>query len=145
VFGWFMEKYRFLDHTADVLFEAFGKDLGELFEHAALALEETQVVLDGVGTGVEKVVSLENNKIDMLLFDFLQELIYLKDAELLLFSKFDVTITGDGSYKLSATCFGEKIDQSKHEFTVDAKAITLHQFEVVQENGVWKARVIVDI
>ena len=87
-----MEKYRFLEHTADAMFEAFGKTLEELFSNAALAVEEIQVKLSTVGQEEKKVVTAEEEKIDMLLFDFLQELIYLKDAEQLLFSRFSVSI-----------------------------------------------------
>ena len=43
-----MKKYKFFDHTADVLFEAYGNTLGELFENAALATQETQADLKGI-------------------------------------------------------------------------------------------------
>jgi SHS2 domain-containing protein len=140
-----MDKYKFLDHTADALFEAYGKDLNELFTSAALAVEEIQVTTKDVEAKEERTIELENEKIDILLFDFLQELIYYKDADQLLFSKFDVKITKNSIYKLRATCSGEKINTKKHTFHVDAKAITLHQFEVKKEKDHWKARVIVDI
>ncbi len=43
-----MQKYEFLEHTADVTFKAYGRDLNELFENAAEALESTMVLLDEV-------------------------------------------------------------------------------------------------
>ncbi len=140
-----MRKFRFLEHTADSRFEAYGKDLGELFANAALALQEIQVETATVAARERRTVTLENDGVEMLLFDFLQELIFIKDAELLLFSAFDVAITRNSSYRLDAACSGETIDPKKHTLRVDAKAITLHQFEVKQENGQWVARVIVDI
>jgi len=140
-----MRKFRFLEHTADSRFEAYGKDLGELFANAALALQEIQVETATVSARERRTVTLENDSAEMLLFDFLQELIVIKDAELLLFSAFDVAITRNGSYRLNAACSGETIDPKKHALGVDAKAITLHQFEVKQEKGQWVARVIVDI
>lgn len=141
-----MDKYRFLEHTADAMFEAFGKTLEELFAHAALAVEEIQVKLSTVGQKEKRILTVEGEKIDMLLFDFLQELIYLKDAEQLLFSRFSVSILNKNEkYRLTATCFGEKINPAKHELDRDAKAITLHHFEVEKEKDGWKARVIVDI
>ncbi len=138
--------YKFFDHTADVLFEAGGKNLGELFEAAGLATEETQVDLKGVGQKVEKSLELENKNLDMLLFDFLQELIFLKDAELLLFSWIKVSVKeGKGKYTLKAELKGEKIDPNKHELKVDVKAVTLHRFEVKKTPKGWFARVILDI
>jgi len=141
-----MKGYKFFDHTADVLFEAYGKSLDELFTNAALALEETQVKLTTVSQKTKRTISLTNPKIDMLLFDFLQELIYLKDAEELLFSKFKVNVsTETNSFSLTADCWGEKINPQKQKLIVDAKAITLHQFQIKKEKNTWIARVIVDI
>ena len=138
--------YKFFDHTADVMFEAEGKDLGELFEAAGLATEETQVGLKDVQRNVRKMVRMENGNLDMLLFEFLQELIFLKDAELLIFSgiKADVKESG-GVYKLEAVLEGEKINQKKHDLRVDVKAVTLHRFEVKKTTSGWFARVILDI
>ena len=138
--------YKFFDHTADVLFEAEGKDLDELFEACGLATEETQVDLKDVEEKIKKEISLEKDNIEMLLFDFLQELIFLKDAELLLFSSIKVSITEKNKkYRLKAVLKGEKLDQKKHELKVDVKAVTLHRFEVGKVGKGWFARVILDI
>ena len=141
-----MKKYKFFDHTADVLFEAEGKSLDELFEAAGLATEETQVDLKDVKQKIKKEVSLEKDNVEMLLFDFLQELIFLKDAELLLFSKIKVDVKEEKSiYRLKAQLVGEKIDPKKHNLKVDVKAVTLHRFEVKKTKTGWFARVILDI
>lgn len=140
-----MKKFRFLDHTADVLFEAYGKTLDKLFINAALALQETQVNIKTVKPKQTKKVYLKSDSIEMLLFDFLQELIFLKDSKELLFSKFTVNVKKNKNYSLKADCYGEKIDPKKHKLGVDAKAITLHEFQVKKEKGRWKAHIIVDI
>lgn len=138
--------YKFLDHTADVMFEAEGKDLGELFEAAGLATEETQIELGGIKQEIKQIIELENENVEMLLFDFLQELIYLKDAELLLFSKIKVKIEEKNKkYNLKADLYGEKIDPNRHELKVDVKAVTLHRFEVKKTVKGWFCRVILDI
>lgn len=138
--------YKFFDHTADVLFEAEGKSLGELFEAAALATEETQVDLKDVKQKIKKQVRLQNEKIDMLLFDFLQELIFLKDARLLLFSGIKVSVKEKNKkYFLESVLKGEKIDPKRHNLKVDVKAVTLHRFEVKPTKKGWFALVILDI
>lgn len=140
-----MKKYKFLDHTADVLFEAYGKTLNELFTNSALALEETQVDLKDVKQKTKHIIKLKKDSIEMLLFDFLQELIYLKDKDLLLFSKFKVDIKKNKHFGLKAECFGEKINYKKHELKVDVKAVTLHEFYVKKTKDKWEAHVILDI
>src|SRR3989344_3712345 len=102
-----MKKYKFIDHTADVMFEAYGKSLNKLFENAALATFEVQCDLEKVERKVKKKIKLKNEDNEKLLFDFLEELIYLKDAKYLLFNKFSVKIK-EG--KLEAEVEGEKIN-----------------------------------
>ena len=138
-------KYKFFDHTADVLFEADGKNLDELFEAAGLATEETQVELKGIKHKIKKEIELKNDTVEMLLFDFLQELIFLKDAELLLFSKIRLSVSEGKPNKLKAVLEGEKINPKKQELKVDVKAVTLHRFEVKKTKTGWFARVILDI
>lgn len=135
-------KYRILDHTADVMFECYGKNLHELFANAAIATTDVMVERKSVGKKVKKVIELQNDKTDNLLFDFLEEIIYLKDAEELLFKEFKVTIK-DG--KLKAICLGEKINRKKHILKLDVKAVTLHKFEVKKTAKGWKAVFILDI
>jgi len=76
--------YRYLEEigTADIAFEATGRDLAELFSDAADTT--TNVMIDNIEAiqpRETRQIKLSNDKLDMLLFDVLQELIYLKDAE----------------------------------------------------------------
>lgn len=141
-----MKSYTFLDHTADVLFEAQGSNLNELFEQCALALEDTQVDIKLVKPKKTIKIIGKNKKIDLLLFDFLDDLLFYKDSKLLIFSKFVINIREvNGEYKLTCQAFGEKLDHKKHDPKVDVKAITMHLFEVKKTNKGWRAKVLVDI
>ncbi|MBS3118118.1 archease [Candidatus Woesearchaeota archaeon] len=141
-----MAKFRFLEHTADIMFEAYGKSLNELFENAALAVSESMVKTKDVKPKTAKIVKLQNVKVEMLLFDFLSELLYLKDAEQLVFSAFKVKVEeAKGNFSLQAELKGDKLNMKTQEFRNDVKAITLHLFEVKKEKAGWTARVIVDI
>lgn len=87
--------YKFLEDAAiaDVAFEARGKTLRELFESAALAVTGTMVEDAGkVKQKKRKTIEVEAEDLEMLLFNFLQELIFYKDAELLLFNGFHFDI-----------------------------------------------------
>lgn len=138
-------KYKFLDHTADIMFESYGNSLNELFENSALATEDTMINLKQIKHKIKKEINLENKNIENLLYDFLAELIYFKDAELLLFSKIKVNIKENNKiYELKSILEGEKLTP-KHEQKVDVKAITFHKFSIKKEDNNYKAKVILDI
>src|SRR2546430_5188519 len=105
--------YRYLEEigTADIAFEATGRDLPELFRDAADAT--TNVMIDNIETiqpRQTRQIELSNGKLDMLLFDLLQELIFLKDAERLLLRIREVQVDeGDEIYVMKATAEGEVV------------------------------------
>jgi SHS2 domain-containing protein len=141
--------YRYLEEigTADIAFEAAGRDLPELFSDAADAT--TNVMIDNIEAirpRQTRQIEVSNDKLDMLLFDLLQELIFLKDAERLLLRIREVQIDDrDEMYLLKATAEGETLDVERHHQRADVKAVTLHDFSVERTDGGWKARVLLDI
>jgi len=141
--------YRFLDDVtlADVAFEAEGRTEQELFESAALAVTHTMIRdASQLASGTIRKVQLRGKDIEKLLYDFLEELIFLKDTELLLFKGISVHLRKlDSSYELEAELRGEKLDPQKHELLVDVKAVTLHRFSVKYEQGIWKCLVVLDV
>ncbi|MBI2543346.1 MAG: archease [Candidatus Aenigmarchaeota archaeon] len=141
--------YKFLEDVAiaDVAFEATGKTLEELFESCGLAVTNTMVKdLDSVKRKIVKDIEVESESIELLLFAFLQEIIFYKDAKLLLFNKFDVRIRQmKKKNRLKAKAYGEKLNMKKHELKVDVKAVSLHNFQVKKTRSVWKASVILDV
>ena len=141
--------YKFLEEigTADIAFEAIGRDLPELFREAADATMNVMIDnLNAIAPRETRKVELSNDKVDMLLFDFLQELIYIKDAERLLLRVRDIQIDQtDEKHVLKATVAGELLDAERHHQRADVKAVTLHDFSVEKTDGGWQARVILDI
>ena len=141
--------YHYLEEigTADIAFEATGRDLPELFMAAADATMNVMIDnLDAIDPRETRYIELVNDKLDMLLFDFLQELIYFKDAEQLLLRVRDVRIEQrDGKHFLKTEAAGEPLDSARHHQRADVKAVTLHDFSVEKQNEGWKARVLLDI
>lgn len=139
--------YRYLEDiaTADAAFEVEGKTLEELFRDAAIATFEVMVDTGTVKPEVIREIELENEDVDNLLFDWLSELVYLKDAESLIFCRFDVNIRKNNAYELKGTASGEPINQRKHSLRSDVKAVTYHMFEVKKTGENWTARVVLDI
>ncbi len=142
------DKIKFLDKIAiaDTAFEVEGSSLDELFEVAAKALTIAMADVDSIRPVLKKEVKINNEKQDLLLFDFLNELLFYKDSENLLFSKYNVKIKkSNNAFKLNATILGEEANPKRHKITTDIKAVTLHLFELKKKNGIYKARVVADI
>jgi SHS2 domain-containing protein len=141
--------YRYLEEigTADIAFEATGSDLPELFREAVDATMNVMIDnIDAIQPVETRQIALSNEKLDMLLFDFLQELIFLKDAQRLLLRMREVEIAErDENYFVKATAEGETLDAERHHQRADVKAVTLHDFSVEQIDGSWTARVLLDI
>ena len=141
--------YKFLEDLsiADTAFEATGSTLKEVFESAALATMNTMIRnLDSIEHKVTKKFEVESDTAEMTLFNFLQELIFYKDAEQLIFNKFDLEIIPKNKkWKLAVNAYGEKLDMNKHQWVVDVKAVTLHHFELKETKIGWRAQVVLDI
>jgi SHS2 domain-containing protein len=141
--------YRYLEDIAlaDVALEAWGKTREELFTAAGDALTNVMVADLAKVCAVETVeFRLENEELEMLLFDFLNELIFLKDARQLLLRPVSLAITGaPGRFLLQARLSGERIDPERHSLIVDVKAVTLHRFRIEETAEGWRAAVVLDI
>jgi SHS2 domain-containing protein len=141
--------YQYLEEIgiADIAFEATGRDLPELFSAAADATMNVMIDnLDAIEPRETREIELSNDNIEMLLFDFLQELIYFKDARRLLLRVSEAQIEQKAeAYSLKAKLAGEQLDDARHHQRADVKAVTLHGFSIKKEDGGWKARVLLDI
>ncbi len=141
--------FRFLEEiaTADVAFEAWGDTLQELFISSAEALLGTMTAApEQVARGEDLIIRLEHEELDLLLFSFLQELIFYKDARRLLLHADQVGIEErEGLFRLEAQVSGERIDAGRHRLLVDVKAVTLHRFQLQFEDHIWKAVVVLDV
>jgi SHS2 domain-containing protein len=140
-----MKLFEFVDiTTADVAFIAYGKDLNELFANSALAMFEVMINTKQIEEKVEEFVSVDGYDLESLMFNWLNELLYISDSKNLAFSKFEVKVD-DRNFKLEAICKGEEINPEKHETRTVVKAATYHQMKIWQEDNIWKAQVILDI
>ena len=138
-----MERFRILEHPADIGFEAFGSTREEVFANAARALFHLIIDLDSVEPRAEVAVQVEGSDPASLLVNWLSELLYLNDAEGWFFSEFEVERLDDRS--LAARVRGEEFDRARHRAQLQVKAITYHQLTLERTAEGWQARVYVDI
>ena len=142
-------KFEFLKDVAiaDIAFRAEGKTTERLFENCALALTTSMADTAKMAEKARKKIAVEGKDVKELLYSFLEELVYIKDVEGLLFRKFSVKISREkAGLRLLADCAGDTlVNIGRENLRNDVKAITMHMFEVKQENGGWAATVVVDI
>ncbi len=144
------QAYRFLEEIAlaDVGFIATGDSASELFAASAAAVIDAMVNPVSVGTNWTREVRLSQEQVEELLFDWLQTIVFLKDAEAVVFRDAHALVSYDSSaglWRLSATLIGDPIDANRQELRTDVKAVTKHLYEVKEKEGTWSARVVIDV
>jgi len=138
-----MEKeFEIINHTADVGIIAYGADMNETFANAAKALFSLITELDDVEEAMHRDIELTAPDQESLLVEWLNELIYLFDAENIIFKRFDVTQLSQT--QLKARSYGHKVDSSKHKLKTGVKAATYHMLKIDKSNG-GKVQVLFDI
>ena len=148
-----LSKYDYFDVTADIGFYAYGRSLEEAYENAGLAMFNVVTDIGKVKKQESREFEIVSEDLVSLLYDYLEELLFLQDTEFLFFSDFKITIekiVGEPSsdlenYKLACTAYGEEINWDVHDHRSEVKAITFHKMCVNEDNGVFKLRAILDL
>jgi SHS2 domain-containing protein len=142
-----MGAYRVLEEIAlaDCALEIEAADLDDLFATAARALAEVMVDPATLGGAAAHAIEIEAPARDLLLFDWLGELIFRKDRDGEVFPTADVRVEGSGPFRLAARVRGGRIDPERTELRADPKAVTFHRLAVEPAPGGWRARVVLDI
>ena len=142
--------YRVLDEIVlgDLAFEATGDSVSELFAAAALAVIEAMVDPLSVGTHWTQDVRLSDVEIDDLLFEWLNTIVFIKDAEGVVFHDVRTSVIRDSEknlWHLDATLIGDRVDVTRQTLRTDVKAATKHLYEVGQRGRTWYAHVVLDV
>jgi SHS2 domain-containing protein len=141
--------YAYTDDMAiaDLAFRAWGPTLEAAFLAAADATTHAMVEHpEALAPLEQRTFELHDDSLDLLLLQFLQELVYYKDAQRLLLRAQEVAIRRtDGGLTLQARAVGEPIDPDKHALGADVKGVTLHRQQVVQTSNGWEVTVVLDV
>ncbi|MCS6859526.1 MAG: archease [Abditibacteriales bacterium] len=137
-----MERFEFIEHTADVGIRAYGRTLSELFGNAALGMFSLIADLSQVTPTEDVTVEVEAADRESLLVAWLTELIYHYETKRLLFSEFFVQECS-GTW-LRGVARGQRFQPGEIEILRHMKAVTYHGLEVAEKDGVWTAQVIFD-
>ena len=138
-----LPRWQHLEHGADIGVRGYGASLEEAFEQAALALSGIVTDLDKIDSVEAVDIECEAPEFDLLLVDWLNEIVYQMATRNMLFGEFEVRIDG---HRLFARLHGEKADQHKHQPAVEIKGATFTELAVSQNDaGDWVAQCIVDV
>lgn len=129
--------------TADLLIEATGKTLGEAFANIALGMFNVITPIGEIAEEQEFEVVAEGRDLDSLLFNLMDEFLFIHDTEHLVPHYIDIQVDMK-NLRAFAKCAGEKFSRETHEVGISVKAVTYHKMRIVETDGQWFVRIVFD-
>ena len=141
------KRFEFLEHTADAYVAAYGRNLIEAFENAAVAMFEVMTDVKKVSARIEATVEVVAEDEYALLYSWLEALLVKFETEQMLCSKFKILKLEKTSkgFVLQAQVWGESFNPAKHSQKVGVKAVTYHRMEIIKERNKVTLKFILDI
>ncbi len=137
------KKFKFLEHTADIKFQAFGKSLKGVFENSAMALKEILVGDKKVKKNIKKNISVEGKDNESLLYNFLEEFLILFDSEGFVLSEIKNMKLNEKNFSIEAEVFGD--NAKNYQINEYIKAITYNEMFIKKDKGKYTMQVVVDV
>jgi protein archease len=129
---------------AERAIDLWAPSLASLFEAAARALAEVAVDPASVPESIAQHIALEAPTPGELLFDWLSELIFLKDRDREVYVRTSVQVTGNGPYRLAARLHGGRIVPGRTVQRAGVEGVAVHPFTLEARDGGWHARFFLD-
>jgi SHS2 domain-containing protein len=130
-------KYKFLEHTADIMFEAYGKSYPEAIENAAHAMFS---VFGQAGESERAKFTVIAHNLEELAVETLADMLSYMDTNETVFSRAHVISFDRKAHTLEIEAFGEK---KQPRDTV--KAVTYHEMMVKEDKAGWTIRILLDV
>jgi SHS2 domain-containing protein len=138
-------KFRFLRHTADIKFRIYGDSIKEIFENSALVLKKILIEKSRVKERIKKRIKAEGRDYESLLYNFLEEFLFLFDSERFILGKIiklDIKKKSK-NYFIDCECLGDNAEN--YEINEHIKAVTYNEMFVKNKKNKWIAQIIVDV
>jgi SHS2 domain-containing protein len=125
------EKFRYLDHTADAKFQAYGRTLEEAFSNAALATISLMWDPAEVEARLSQPIDVKGRDLEQLLVHFLGEIIYLLETRSFLAAAADDVIIekADKGFRLRAFFRGDD-RPARYSIFGEVKAVTYNEMRI---------------
>ncbi|MBS3108258.1 archease [Candidatus Woesearchaeota archaeon] len=137
-----MKKFKYLEHTADIKFQAFGDNLEKAFENSALAMFNA-MYSGKIKPIIKKKIMVSGRDLENLLYNFLEEFLFLLDSEGFFLSKIAKIKLDKKKLELEAELIGDKAENYK--IGLDVKAVTYNSMFVKKEKDKWVCQVLIDV
>lgn len=137
------QRYSLMNHTSDIGVEVTGENFSKLMENGAFALFDLIADLSTVDPTYQETINIPEENAEDQFRTWLEKLLLLHNIDSYLLTKFEVNINPDG--KIVGNVWGEQYKAEKHTLFSEIKAITYHQFQVIQTERGWSASFILDV
>ncbi|MCX7843804.1 MAG: archease [Candidatus Bipolaricaulota bacterium] len=138
--------YELFPHPSDMGVRGIGATVEEAFAEAARAMFSLMADLERVEAKEAVPFAVAAESLEDLFVRFLAELLFLRDTQGMLFSRFQLRIAREGEgFRASGQAWGEKFDPVKHRAGIDVKAATYNWVKVEERDGTWIAQGVVDV
>lgn len=135
-------KYKFLEHTADVQYEAYGETIEECFLNSSEAMI-VSICDSEIKGDKKKELKISGDDFENLLYEFLEEILFIFESENLILSGIENLKIDKSNFELTCSAFFD--DSSKYDFFSHVKAITYNEMKVEKQNNVWVSKVTLDV
>lgn len=135
-------KYKFLEHTADIKFQAFGKTIEEVFENSLYAMFFSMSE-EKIESRISKKIKVSGKDLESLLYNFLEEFLFLLDSEGFFLSKINKLKVDSENFVLEIEAVGDLAENYNVE--LDIKAVTYNDMFVKKEKDEWVSQVVLDV
>lgn len=142
-----MTPIEWLDHTADMGFRATGGSIEDAFCEAARAIFSLMFAVEEIQPQTELRIEVSAPSLSELVVEWLSELLVQKELSRLVFSRFEVAISGNevSGFLATGRAFGEILDREKHQPGVEIKGISYLGLDVSHRDEMWAVQVVVDV
>lgn len=135
-------KFKFLEHTADIKFQAYGKTIEEAFKNSTLAM--AKAMYEGKINSKKTVkIKVKGKDFESLLYNFLEELIILMDSKGFFVADIKKIKINKEKLNLEAEVSGDHA--KNYKVSLDVKAITYNEMFVRKEKDKWVCQVVLDV
>ena len=138
-----LKTFEFVNHTADAAVRAYGRDLRELCENAANGMAALMADVERLPAGEQRQVEVHAWDRTELVLKFLRELHAIHEIDLVLFKR--VRVLECDEQHLVAIAEVVPMMENLEAAGSDVKAVTFHNVEIEEEDGLLSVVVVFDI
>lgn len=135
-------KYKFVEHTADIEFDAYGKNLEEVFSNCAYAFVES-ICKEKILEKKKLSFEVKGRDLENLLYNFLEELLFLFDSEYFILSNILKIEIDEKKFILNCKIIGD--DAKNYEIISHVKAVTYNSMFIRKKGEKWISHVVLDV